>query len=46
MDNKAAIERAPAVRELRDSVLLLVLAAASVGTYIAVGIVAVRLFAR
>lgn len=34
------------VRELKDSVLLLVLAAASVGTYIAVGIVAVRVFAR
>ena len=34
------------VRELKDSVLLLILAAASVGTYIAVGIVAVRVFAR
>jgi hypothetical protein len=46
MEKKAVIERTPAVRELRESVLLLVLAAASVGTYIAVGIVAVRLFAR
>jgi hypothetical protein len=33
-------------RELKDSLLLLVLAAASVGTYIAVGVVAVRVFAR
>lgn len=39
-------ERVPAVRELRQSLFLLTLAAASVGAYIAVGIVAVRLFAR
>lgn len=33
-------------RELRESLLLLVLAAASVGAYIAVGIAAVRVFSH